>query len=119
MAEADIIAQDYIRTWNEHDATARQALLSERWAADASYADPLMQGRGHAEIDALIAGVQARFPDFRFDLIGQPDGNGRHVRFSWRLGPAASDSVVEGTDFVTLAGERIGAVAGFLDKVPA
>ena len=28
---------------------------------------------GHAGVDALIAGVQERFPGFRFALIGEPD----------------------------------------------
>jgi hypothetical protein len=41
-----------------------------------------MSGDGLDGVDALIAGVQQRFPDFRFKLIGQPNGYGDHVRFS-------------------------------------
>ena len=41
---------------------------------------PLMSGDGHDGVDALIAGVQQRFPDFKFRLIGEPNGYGDHVR---------------------------------------
>ena len=47
----------------------------------------------------MIAGVQQRFPDFRFTLIGEPNGYGDNVRFSWGLGPEGVDSPIKGTDF--------------------
>jgi hypothetical protein len=70
------------------------------------------------EIDALIAGVQGRFPDFRFSLAGQPDGYGDLVRFSWRLGPEGSDGPIKGTDVAMLEDGRIRSLLGFLDQVP-
>ena len=78
-----------------------------------------MAGRGHAEVDALIAGVQQRFPQFRFSLIGKPDGFGDKVRFSWALGPAGADAPIKGTDFVQVEQGRLKSVTGFLDQVPA
>jgi hypothetical protein len=120
MTDPKEIAAGYIALWNETDPGRRQALLAQHWAPDASYVDPLMAGRGTAEIEALIAGVQQRFPDFRFKLIGKPDGYADRVRFSWSLGPGDFvDAPIEGTDFATLADGRIRAVTGFLDKVPA
>src|SRR3954468_982862 len=35
----------------------------------------------------LIGAVHERFPNFRFSLLGEPDGFGTNVRFSWGLGP--------------------------------
>jgi hypothetical protein len=78
-----------------------------------------MAGDGHDGIDALVAGVQQRFPDFRFALIGEPNGYGDHVRFSWGLGPDGVDSPIKGTDFAVLNGGRIRSITGFLDQVPA
>jgi hypothetical protein len=112
------LAEDYIALWNETDAARRRGLLAATWASDATYADPLMRGTGHGEIDELIATVQARFPAFRFALVGAAEGVGGHVRFSWRLGPADGDAVVKGTDFVQREGDRIKSVTGFLDQVP-
>ena len=114
----DTIAQQYIAAWNETDAERRRALITETWSEDATYVDPLMAGSGHAEVSALMAGVQQRFPDFRFALIGKPDGFGDRVRFSWGLGPDGADAPIKGTDFVQVEGGRLKSVTGFLDQVP-
>jgi hypothetical protein len=114
----DEIARRYIEAWNEADPQARRALIAETWAEDAAYVDPLMAGRGHAELDALISGVQQRFPEFRFALIGRPDGFADKVRFSWGLGPAGAEAPIKGTDFAVLEAGRLKTVTGFLDQVP-
>ncbi len=69
-----------------------------------------MSGDGHEGVDALIAGVQQKFPDFKFCLI--------HVRFSWGLGPDGVDSPIKGTDFALLKEGRIRSITGFFDQVP-
>lgn len=119
MTDIANIADRYIATWNETDPARRQALLAEAWAEGASYADPMMAARGRDEIGGLIAGVQDRFPGFRFALDGKVDGFGEYVRFSWSLGPAEEPDMIRGTDFAVLEGGRLKAVTGFLDKVPA
>ncbi len=119
MTESARIADRYIDTWNETDPERRRLLLQQAWTPDATYVDPLARAAGPHEIDTLIAGVQARFPGWRFTLSGTPDAHGEHLRFSWALGPAGTGAVIEGTDFVTLHGERMKSVIGFLDKVPA
>ena len=118
MTDAETIAHRYIELWNETTAERRRAILAANWTSDATYVDPLMSGAGHAGIDTMIAGVQQRFPDFHFTLIGQPDGYGDHVRFSWGLGPKGSDSPIKGTDFATVQNGKIRRVTGFLDQVP-
>ncbi|CCD91337.1 conserved hypothetical protein [Bradyrhizobium sp. ORS 375] len=118
MTDFAAIAEGYIALWNARDPAQRRALLARQWTGDASYVDPLMQAEGHDGIEGLIAGVQQRFPDFRFRLRGAATGHGSHVRFSWSLGPDAADEPIQGTDFVELADDRIRRVTGFLDKVP-
>lgn len=118
MTDASSIANNYIAAWNEHDATKRKQLLSAHWTANATYTDPLASVDGIDQIDELISGVQQRFPDFRFALIGKNDGFGDKVRFSWGLGPAGADAPVKGTDFVEITGGKINRVTGFLDQVP-
>ena len=115
----DKIAQQYIAAWNETDADRRRTLIAEVWTDDATYVDPLMTGRGHSEIDALISGVHQQFPGFRFALIGQPDGYGDKVRFSWGLGPDGAEAPIKGTDFGQVEAGRLKTVTGFLDQVPA
>lgn len=116
---ADHVAQRYIALWNETDASRRLQLLADGWTPDASYIDPIANAAGAEGISALIAAVQARFPGFRFKLLGKPDAHGDHLRFSWTLGPEASEDLIQGTDFARLADGRLHSVTGFLDKVPA
>lgn len=119
MTNAAAIAETYIALWNETDKEIRIGLLEKYWSKDATYVDPIMSGAGHAQVDELIGGVQQRFPDFRFALIGEPDGYDGHVRFSWGLGPAGADAPIKGSDVVTVDGGRLTSVIGFLDQVPA
>ncbi|HEV7371728.1 nuclear transport factor 2 family protein [Arenibaculum sp.] len=119
MADAVTIAERYVALWNETDPARRRALLARAWVEDGTYVDPLMQGQGHDQIDALVGAVHARFPGLRFAVKGTPDGYGDRVRFSWTLGPEGGESLVEGTDFAILDGDRLKSVTGFLDKVPA
>ena len=118
MTDANNIARRYIELWNERTPDRRLEMLKRDWTNDASYVDPLMSGDGHDGVDALIAGVQARFPDFTFRLIGEANGFGDHLRFCWGLGPDGVDSPIKGTDFAVLKDGRIRSITGFLDQVP-
>jgi hypothetical protein len=119
MADPHDIAARYIDCWNERDPERRRALLASLWTEDATYLDPMVRGEGREGIGALIEGVQARFPEFRFALKGGADGHADRLRFSWGLGPTGGEAVVEGTDFAELgADDRLRAVTGFLDRVP-
>lgn len=118
MTDANTIARRYIELWNERTPSRRREMLSRDWTVDASYVDPLMNGSGADGVDALIAGVQQRFPDFTFKLIGEANGYGDHLRFSWGLGPDGADSPIKGTDFAVLEDGRIRSITGFLDQVP-
>jgi hypothetical protein len=118
MTDIRSIAQGYIDLWNERMPSRRREILATNWTSDARYVDPLMSGEGHDGVDALIAGVQQKFPDFKFSLIGEPNGFGDHARFSWGLGPDGTDSPIKGTDFAVLKEGRIRSITGFLDQVP-
>ena len=119
MTDHKSVANRYIDLWNERAPARRREILAANWTIDARYVDPLMSGDGHDGVDALVAGVQQRFPDFKFSLIGEPNGFGNHVRFSWGLGPDGGDSPIKGTDFAVLSDGRIRSITGFLDQVPA
>jgi SnoaL-like domain len=119
MTDVKQVAHRYIELWNERAPNRRREMLAANWMNDARYVDPLMSGDGHDGVDALISGVQQKFPDFKFTLIGEPNGFGEHVRFSWGLGPDGTDSPIKGTDFAVLSKDgRIMSITGFLDQVP-
>ena len=117
---ADSTIAAYVATWNETDAARRQAAIARAWEAAGRYRDPLMASEGHAGIDAMLAGVQARFPGFVLKRTSKVDSHNDWVRFAWSLGPADGAAVVEGVDFCALAPDgRLASVVGFIDKMPA
>ncbi len=121
MSNHHDIAERYLAIWNEGDDDRRRAMMTEVWAEDARYSDPLMQGEGRDGIAAMIASARAQFPGHRFSLAGTPDSHGSNLRFSWRLAPESGGAAVaRGTDFATLdAAGRLARVTGFLDQLPA
>lgn len=118
MEQTEQIVERYFAVWNEEDAVRRRELIVTTWTEDATYVDPLMRGDGHAGIDAMVGGVQAQFPGFRFRRTGEVDAFADRVRFGWELGPAEGTAVAGGVDFGEIAGDRLRSVTGFLEFAP-
>jgi len=123
LNELNKLIDHYIAIWNETDAERRRALIALAWTEDACYRDPLMQADGHAGIDAMVAGVQQRFPAHRFRRVGAVDAYHDRVRFAWALAPleqgAPGAMHAQGTDFGTVLDGRLQSVTGFLDPADA
>jgi hypothetical protein len=109
----------YIAMWNETDARRRRDLIAAIWTHDASYVDPLMQGDGHGGIDAMVEGVQTRFPNHRFARTSQVDAHHESIRFAWTLAPEGGAAIVRGVDFGVVCGHQLRQVTGFIDEMPA
>ncbi len=119
MTEIERLADGYIAAWNERDTEARAKALSDVFAPDARYTDPLGETSGREAISAAIAGAQAQFPGLIFTR-GPVDAHHDIARFNWSLGsPEGGDPLVVGFDVVYVAQGKIARVYGFLDKVPA
>lgn len=119
MNEVQEIVQRYIDAWNETDAPRRRALVGDVFLPRATYTDPLAAVRGHDAIDQFIGAAQAQFAGLRFSLAGPVDAHHDQARFNWQLCAAAdAEPMVIGFDVAVFEDGRIGAVYGFLDKVP-
>ncbi|MET9574009.1 nuclear transport factor 2 family protein [Streptomyces massasporeus] len=116
----DAVAR-YFEAWNAEDPAARAKAVAAAWAEDGRYTDPLADVHGHEGIAAVIAAAREQFPGFAFRLTGVVEGHHDIARFSWELVSTADGSApVAGSDVITLDGQdRIRAVLGFLDRVPA
>jgi SnoaL-like domain len=118
IESVDVIIDAYVASWNETDPAKRQSSLAASCAATASYRDPVMVSDGHAGMDAMLAGVQAKFPGFVLRRISKVDSHNNAVRFAWSLGPVSGPSVVEGVDFATLSADgKLANIVGFIDKM--
>jgi hypothetical protein len=111
------LVDQYLAVWNETDPDARRALIARTWAEDGTYLDPLLDGKGHAGIDAEIGGAQSQFPGLRFRRTSDVDAHHDVVRFSWALGPEESPTLA-GVDFGVVADGRFQSITGFFDFMP-
>ena len=119
VESVDVIIDAYVASWNETDPAKRQSALAASCAKDARYRDPVMVSEGQAGLDAMLAGVQAKFPGFVLKRISKVDSHNDAVRFAWSLGPASGPSVAEGVDFATLSSDgKLANIVGFIDKMP-
>jgi SnoaL-like domain len=119
MSNIEAVVENYVASWNETHPARRQSSLAASCAANASYRDPVMVSDGQAGLDAMLAGVQAKFPGFVLKRISKVDSHNGAVRFAWSLGPVSGPSVVEGVDFATLSADgKLANIVGFIDKAP-
>jgi hypothetical protein len=119
MTDYAAVVDRYLAAWNEPYGVAREAAVAGLWTADGTYTDPLADAEGPAAIAAVIAGAHEMFPGHEFRALPTVDGHHHVVRFGWELVPAGGgEAVAVGFDVAVLAGDRIRAVLGFLDKVP-
>lgn len=115
----DRLIDTYIACWNEADAARRAALAGEAFTADATYVDPLMEGRGPDGIAAMIGAAQSHFPGLRFRRAGKVDAHHGLLRFTWELAAGDGPAVAAGTDIAELADDgRFARVIGFIDLAP-
>ncbi|MBK1657941.1 nuclear transport factor 2 family protein [Paracraurococcus ruber] len=115
----DALIDRYIACWNATDAAARRGLVAATFTEGAGYCDPMLEGEGHAGIDALIAAAQQHFPGLRFSRRGTADAHHHWLRFSWDLGPEGASPIAGGTDMALVAADgRLAAVTGFIDFAP-
>ena len=121
MTDFDLLIDRYIAIWNEAEPERRRDLIAQTWTDDASYLDPLMSGDGPEGIDAMVSGVQERFPNHRFRRTGAVDAHHDRVRFGWELvAPGGESLLVAGVDFGVVAADgRLRTITGFLDQLPA
>jgi hypothetical protein len=117
MFDVDAIAAAYFAAWNAREPAARRSAISKAWTETGSYLDPMMEGEGHAALDAMITAAQAQFPGLSFTLRGKPESHHDRIRFSWSLALEGGAPVAHGTDFAVIAEDgRLQSVTGFLDQ---
>jgi hypothetical protein len=104
----------YIASWNETDVQCRRELIARTWTEDSIYADPLMRSEGLAEIEAMIAAIQARFPGGCLRRTSEVDTHENRVRFAWQLGPEHGPPLAGGVDFGVIVGERLQAIDRYI-----
>jgi hypothetical protein len=121
----DDVVLAYIEAWSTPDEAVRRELLDMSLADDASYTDPAYEVRGKEEIARHIGrslsgeayggtGAGARIP-----ISSGVDQHHGLFRFSWVMVDPQDQLLLEGMDFVELAGDgRLQRITGFFGAFP-
>jgi hypothetical protein len=104
----------YFAAWNEPDRDARVDLLTEVFADQAHYVDPLADVSGPAAIADMIEGVRAQFAGATLQRATDIDAHHHVLRFGWSATGTDGAVIVAGIDVAVLGEDgRITALAGF------
>jgi hypothetical protein len=98
MSDVTATVDTYLAMWTETDTARRAAHIGRAWARDGRYVDPMLEAEGHAALDEMVRGVQARFPGHRFTRVSAVDAHHGELRFGWQLAAPDGAVVVAGVD---------------------
>jgi hypothetical protein len=108
------VVETYLAMWNEEDAAKRAVLIEQAWAPDGHYVDPLLEARGYAQLDRMVAGVQGSYPGHRFRATSGVDAHHDQLRVAWELVAPDGSVTVGGIDAGALAPDgRLARITGF------
>jgi hypothetical protein len=138
MSTHEELVQRYVAMWNEADPEARRAAVRELWAEDGiqvlkppeellanaaalGFVNPVLEARGHAELDARVTRAHEEFVapgEFRFRARQDPVLLGSVMRFGWEMvATKDGEAVAAGTEFAILdASGRIRADYQFIER---
>lgn len=120
MSDVTTTVDTYLQMWNETDVAVRAERIRDAWIETGHYIDPLMEGKGHDGLSAMVDGVQAQFPGAQFRRTTGVDQHHALVRFGWELVGADGNLIAAGLDIGVVANDgRLDRIAGFLGELPA
>ena len=115
----DLLIRNLHDVFGENDGTRRRAAIDEIFAEDGVFYDA--RGgvyRGRNEIDRVAGAIKATHPDFRYQLIAEPEELGNAGRVRWVSGRPGAAPEYAGTDFILARDGQIAAVYLFFDELP-
>ena len=109
-----LLRRNLHEVFGEHDAVRRRRAIDELIAEDCVFFDPEGHHVGREALDAAVAALQARFPDFVFAeiMVQALEETGR---LHWGFGPPGAPPRVTGLDVILVRDGMIAALYTFLD----
>ena len=104
--------------FGESDPARRRGAIDEIFTEDCVFYEPKGIHRGRDEIDCVAGAIRATHPDFRYQLIAEPEELGNSGRIQWVSGRPGETPAYAGTDFIIARDGRIAAVYLYFDELP-
>lgn len=101
--------------FGERDETRRRRTIGEIMAEDVVFSDHDGRRVGHEAMNAAVAALHRRFPDFVFAEQTPPQSLVDAGRLRWGFGPPGAPARVTGMDVVTVRDGKVTALYVFLD----
>jgi len=114
---ATLLTRNLHDVFGENDPVRRRAAIDEIFTENGVFYEPRGVYRGHDEIDRIAGKIRATHPDFRYQLIGDPEELGNSGRVKWISGRPGDPPAYAGTDFIIAHEGRIAAVYLFFDSI--
>jgi SnoaL-like domain len=119
MSDIAALLKRNLDVFSETDSVRRRALIDEFYTEDCVFYDPTQGSyRGRDAIDRIAGAIKATHPDFKYQLIAEPEVSGDGGRIQWVEGRPGQAPAVAGTDFIVARDCRIAAIYLFFDKLP-
>ena len=103
--------------FGENDPARRRAVIEEIYTDDVVFYEPKGAYRGRDEIDRIAGAIKATHPDFRYQLLTEPEELANSARGRWVSGRPGEIPEYAGTDFIIARDGRIAAIYLFFDKL--
>ena len=114
----DLMKQNLLGVFSEHDAENRRALIAKIWDSKGIFIDPEGRYVGHTAINGAAEQLQRRFPDFAFSVLADGDAYSGVGRLRWGFGPPSEPRKMTGIDVLVASDDRrITALYTFVDAV--
>jgi hypothetical protein len=108
------VIDTYLAAYNETDAAARQGLVDQAFAADATLIDPPLDGAGRHGISEMMGVVHQPVPGHTFRRASAVDEHHGHLRYAWELLGPDGNVALAGIDVGELdASGQLVRVVGF------
>src|SRR6202789_2885409 len=81
---SNLLIRNLRDVFGENDPARRRAAIDEIFAEDSVFYDPQSGAHhGRDEIDRVAGAIKATHPDFRYQLIAEPEELGNGGRIQW------------------------------------
>jgi hypothetical protein len=108
-----LLRRNIAEVFGQRDATPRRQAIAEIFAADCVFTAPDGAHQGRDTIDAAVAALHARLPDFVFSAGTARILDGAGL-IEWTFGPSGEPDRIAGTDVVLCHDNRISHLMVFL-----
>jgi hypothetical protein len=113
-----LIKRNLHEVFGESNVKKRRQAIAQLWAEDCVFIDHGGKRRGRDAVDAAVAALYERFPDYVFNELQPVDLLHESGRLAWSYGRPGQEQI-KGVDVVLVRDGRISLLLTFLDEVPA